>query len=111
MGSFYKLLIECDQQKREKIDHLLGVSNEDPAIGWSLIFEEDSSNFTKALDVFIDLISRNLNELREINVSPDNISFWYMYEYEQQCNMEFAPGITKGIGDLGIVFCISCWQK
>ncbi|WP_256012517.1 hypothetical protein [Desertivirga xinjiangensis] len=111
MSSFYKLFIECDEQRKKMIDRLLGVSNGDPDIGWSLIVEEDSPDFPHALDAFISLISKNLAELREINVSVDEISFWYMYEYEQQCNMEFAPHITKGIGDLGIVFCVSCWEK
>ncbi len=34
-----------------------------------------------------------------------------MYEYEQQCNMEFKPKIMKQIGNLGVVLCISCWEK
>lgn len=111
MGSFYRLLIQCDTEKKEKIDLILGESNDDPEIGWSLIIEEDSPKFTSALNLFIDLITENLNELNEIGISMDMITFWYMYEYEQQCNMEFWPDITKRIGELGIVLCISCWEK
>lgn len=73
----------------------------------NLQIEEESPKFTYALKFFTDLIGDNLRELIEINVSLDMITFWYMYEYEHQCNMEFSPDITKRIGELGIVLCIS----
>ncbi|WP_448105199.1 hypothetical protein [Pedobacter panaciterrae] len=111
MGSFYRLLIQCDIEKKKEIDIILGESNDDPEIGWSLIIEEDSPRFNQALNFFIDLIETNLIKLKNIGVSIDMITFWYMYEYEQQCNMEFWPDITKRIGELGIVLCISCWEK
>jgi hypothetical protein len=111
MGSFYRLLIQCDLEKKEKIDVVLGESNDDPEIGWGMLIEEDSPKFNQALNSFIDLIDSNLLKLKEIGVSTSEISFWYMYEYEQQCNMEFSPDITKKIGELGIVLCVSCWEK
>ena len=111
MGSFYRLLIQCDIEKKKEIDIILGESNDDPEIGWSLIIEEDSPRFNQALNFFIDLIETNLIKLKNIGVSIDMITFWYMYEYEQQCNMEFWPDVTKRMGELGVVLCISCWEK
>jgi hypothetical protein len=49
--------------------------------------------------------------LKDNGISTDDITIWYMYEYKQQCNMEFWPNITKRIGELGIVLCITCWEK
>lgn len=111
MGSFYRLLIQCDLEKREKIEAVLGESNDVPEIGWGMLIEEDSPTFNQALSLFIDLIDNNLLKLKEIGVSTSEISFWYMYEYEQQCNMEFTPDITKRVGELGVVLCVSCWEK
>ena len=111
MGSFYRLLIQCDIERKKEIDAIIAESNDDPEIGWSLIIEEESPKFGQALNFFIDLIETNLIKLKNIGVSIDMITFWYMYEYEQQCNMEFWPDLTKRIGDLGIVLCISCWEK
>ena len=111
MASFYRLLIQCDLEKKREIDVVLGESNDTPGIGWGMLIEEDSPKFNQALSLFIDLIDNNLLKLKEIGVSTSEISFWYMYEYEQQCNMEFSPDITKRIGELGIVLCISCWEK
>ena len=111
MGSFYRLQIKCDIELRKNIDNILGKSNEDSEIGWSLVIEEYSSLYIQALNHFIDLININLPQLTEIGVSMKMVTFWYMYEYEEQCNMEFGPEITKKIGDLGVVLCISCWEK
>jgi len=111
MSSFYRLLIQCDIEKKEKVDLILGESNDNPEIGWSLIIEEGSPNFTKALNLFIDLIANNLTKLKKIGISGSLITFWYMYEYQGQCNLEFGPDITRRIGELGIVLCVSCWEK
>ena len=111
MGSFYRLLIQCNIEQKERLDVVLGESNDNPEIGWSFVIEETSVHFTKALNIFIDLISDNIDEIQKIGIPMDIISFWYMYEYEQQCNMEFRPDITKRLGDLGIVLCVSCWEK
>jgi hypothetical protein len=111
MSSFYRLFIQCDQQQKKKIDLILGKSNDSVEIGWSLIIEESHPKFPLSLDLFVELISNHFMELSDIGVTTDTITFWYMYEYEHQCNMEFWPDITKRIGDLGIVLCIICWEK
>jgi hypothetical protein len=111
MGSFYRLQIRCNSQNNEKLESILGKSNDEPAVGWGLKIEEDSPKFTQALNLYVELIDANIKELRKYDISADDITIWYMYEYEQQCNMEFWPDITKRIGELGIVLCISCWEK
>jgi hypothetical protein len=111
MGSFYRLQIKCNKEQQEKLDFILGKSNDFSEVSWSLVVEEDSPVFTTALDHFSNLITNNLVKLKEIEVSMDMITFWVMYEYEQQCNLEFWPDMTKKIGELGVVLCISCWEK
>jgi hypothetical protein len=111
MGSFYKLQIQCDIKKKGQLDLMLGESNDDLNLGWNLVIEENAPEFNQALNVFIDLVSNNLPKLKEIGIPLSAITFWYMYEYEHQCNMEFWPDITKKIGELGIVLCISCWER
>ena len=93
------------------VDSILGVSSSDPEIGWNLIIEEDSPLYTNALNIFIDLISNNLKSLKEVGIVEEIITFWYMYEFEQQCNMEFSPDLMKKMGEIGITLCISCWEK
>jgi len=111
MASYYELQINCDVNKKRKVEHILGKSNRDFKKDWYLRIEESSSDYLYALKKFVAIIKTNLEELKEIGINEDNISFWYMHEYEQQCNMEFEPAIMKQIGDLGVVLCISCWEK
>lgn len=111
MGTAYEIRIDCDEQKKKIIEGILGLSSDDSLRGWSLTIEEDSPQFLDALNVFSNLISINLQKLDKVGIKTDMITFWYLYEYEQQCNMEFWPDIMKKIGELGIVLCISCWEK
>ena len=111
LGSCYEMRIRCDGETKTKLEEILGSSSDESERGWSLTINEDSSKYNDALNIFIDLVAKNLSNLTEIGVPVDMITFWYLYAYEQQCNMEFWPGITKKIGDLGIVLCISCWEK
>ena len=111
MGSFYRLQIQCDVEGKAMVESILGKSNDSPELDWGFIIEEDSPDFVNALDLFIELITQNRSLLEGIGVAAGSITFWYMYEYDQQCNMEFSPNITKQIGELGITLCISCWEK
>lgn len=111
MGSAYEIRINCNEQMKKSIELILGLSSDHSSTGWSLTIEEQSPQFLNALNVFIDLISSNLPKLNDCGITADMITFWFLYEYEQQCNMEFWPDVTRKIGDLGIVLCISCWEK
>lgn len=111
MASFYKLQIKSDLTQKKKIEKILGPSNVDENLGWGLIIDEESELFESSLIYFSDLIRDNLIELKNINITVDKITFWYFYEYEHQCNMEFWPNITRAVGELGVVLCISCWEK
>jgi hypothetical protein len=111
MGSVYEIRIDCDEQQKKGIEGFLGLSSDDSPDGWRLVIEEDSPKYINALENFVDLILTNLHLLNSLGIVQDNITFWYLYEYDQQCNMEFWPDITKKIGDLGVVLCISCWEK
>lgn len=111
MGSFYRLNIDCEPGTKEKLEQILGPANDEWSRGWSLLISEDSHQFIHALPFFSGLIESNLYSLKELGIQMDSVSFWYLYEYNGQCNMEFGPDLTKKMGDLGITLCISCWEK
>jgi hypothetical protein len=111
MPSYYRLKIDCSPDERKQIESILGPANDKFSGGWAIILDEKSPIFRVALTYFADIISTNLSNLKKIGISTDAITFWYLYEYIGQCNMEFSPDITKKIGDLGINLCISCWEK
>jgi hypothetical protein len=111
MPSYYRLKIDCSPSKKKQLDSILGPSNDEFSGGWAWILDEKSPHFPGALIYFADFITANLHTLKNAEISMDDITLWYLYEYVGQCNMEFGPDITKKIGELGVVFCISCWEK
>ena len=53
-------------------------------------------------------LTQQINWLKK---NTQNISIWCLYEYDEQCNMEFQPNELKRLGDAGITLCISCWRR
>lgn len=75
------------------------------------VIEEQKDPFYDFINRFLDLLENKYDKLAEIGIKRSDISFWYLYEYDQQCNMEFDPTRLKRLGDNGITLCISCWDS
>ena len=76
---------------------------------WSYSVDESADNFD-FINIFLDKLEPNFDELQKLGVTKDDITFWLLYAYDQQCGMEFAPKEMKRLGDNGITLCIDCWQ-
>lgn len=112
MGSCYELRISSDEIQKVGIEAILGISNGDQDFSWwQMIIEEDEALYNGVLPHFLSLMELHIDELRGIGISSDMITIWYLYAYENQCNMEFDPEFTLRLGKLGITLCISCWEK
>jgi len=70
--------------------------------------EDDWIDF---VDVFYKSLNGKFEILESIGVKKGDITIWYYYEYDQQCNMEFSPENLSKLAELGITLCISCWEK
>jgi len=44
-------------------------------------------------------------------VARNEILFWMLYEYDQQCGMEFHPQEIIRLGQSGIHLNIDCWTN
>lgn len=112
MKYYYSLRIDIEKDKSILLDQILGVSHNMHNLNWGLekIIESEDSAFD-FIDYFIGVLKDNYSKLEKIGVSRDNISIWMLYEYDQQCNMEFSPQQLLRIGKEGLTFCISCWEK
>ena len=79
---------------------------------WEYILKEDIiDEHIDFIGIFSRLLKIKIGQLEGIGICKDMISIWYNYEYDGQCNIEFNANELKIIGELGITFCISCWQK
>lgn len=112
--SIYNLRILCssDEQK-EKVSKLLSVKpTKQMGNTWSLEVEErESDEYFDFINHFLDILEGKYEQLESIEISREDISLWFLYEYENQCNMEFLPNDLKRLGNNGISFCISCWAS
>lgn len=109
----YNLRISCSSDiQKEKISRILGVkANKKMSRTWCVeVEEEEIDKYFDFIKHFIDILEGKYEQLRSIDISKDDISIWFLYGYENECNMEFIPSDLKRIGDNGIGFCISCWE-
>jgi hypothetical protein len=63
------------------------------------------------INKFLDMLEPKFGELKELGVTRDDISIWFLYNYDQQCNIEFDSQRMKRLGESGVTLCISCWEK
>jgi hypothetical protein len=75
------------------------------------IVTENEDPYYDFINNFLDLFENKYEALKKIGITRDCISFWLLYEYDQQCNLEFDPQRMKRLGEAGIVLCISCWDN
>jgi len=112
--SIYNLRISCSSDgQKEKVSNLLNVKPT-KLMGniWCLEVEErESDQYFDFINYFLNILEGKYNQLKSIEISKEDISLWLLYEYDDQCNLEFLPNNLKRLGDNGISFCVSCWTS
>lgn len=79
---------------------------------WTYSVEtNDDEPYYDFINQFLDILEPNFGNLEKLGIKRDDISFWHLYEYDQQCAMEFMPKQMERLGRNGITLCIDCWQK
>ena len=111
MNSEYILRINTDKERYNIITSLLALQPTSIESYWECSINENSILFTDSINYFLDLIEKNIEKLNQNKIISENISIWCLYEYDEQCNMEFHPNELKRLGDAGITLCISCWRR
>jgi hypothetical protein len=93
------------------VAHVLGRKSADEVGDWSLVIEEKQEDPPAPfVEEFLAVLDGHFDALAAIGVSRDDVTAWVLYEYDQQCNLEFTPEVMTRLGAVGISLCISCWQ-
>lgn len=113
MNLYYSLRISAPDEQYAAIDAILNVKSNFPiSSGWGVgVTIGDDDPYISFINVFLDILEGKYDELNKIGVTRDHISIWKLYEYENQCNMEFMPKDMYRMGKEGIAFCVSCWEE
>ncbi len=75
------------------------------------VIDEDENPYYDFINKFLDILENKYETLAKLGIERNDITIWLLYEYDQQCNMEFDPIRLKRIGDNGVTLCISCWDS
>lgn len=110
----YKLQIKSSSiEKTEKLSNLLSIK-ESKISGFSWILEkvdDFKGEYFDIIDYYIKILIKNSNLFKSSEFNNTEITLWILYEYKNQCNLEFSSVDLKKISDLGIHLCISCWEE
>ena len=110
MNYFCSLQISTDTEQANKISQILEVESNYPQVAWGYRLIVKDNVYTNFVDVFLGILEGKYDKLKEIGIEKEDISIWMIYEYNNQCNMEFSPSDMKKLGDSGITFCVSCYD-
>jgi len=111
MKYFYSLRIDCEESNIAIINDILQVESNYHEVGWGLeIIQDGKEDYVDFINNFLDILESKYDSLREIEIPRSRISIWLIYEYQDQCNLEFAPEDLKRLGNNEISLCISCYE-
>jgi hypothetical protein len=86
--------------------------SQDPYGVWTYgVDTNEDDPYFDFIHVFLDALDPVMDQLQQLGIEKEAITFWLIYEYDQQCAMEFHPSEMARIGSSGIVLCIDCLQK
>jgi hypothetical protein len=111
MKYFFSLRIDAKPEQVSKITDILDVEPNFPQVAWGYKLDIKDNGYTNFVEYFLGFLEGRLDKLDDVGISREDISIWMIYEYEEQCNMEFTPSDMKKLGDNGITFCISCYKR
>lgn len=109
MKTYYQLQIVHPEP--QTVERLMGIPSSLEDSDWTYcleVGEEDPP--VPFIQTFLDLLHDKFERLEAMGVQRSDISIWLLYEYDDQCNLEFSPSQLAALGSAGIALCVSCWQ-
>lgn len=116
---YYQLFIDTDNNSEtyNSLTKLLGLqptekdkNSKDRYSSWMyMVAESDNDRSFDFINAFLDILEPKFVALEKLGVPKDKILFWMLYEYDQQCGMEFHPQEMMRLGQSGIHLNIDCW--
>ena len=109
MRTFY--ILRVGGASREDVARVLGIASTSDMGYWECELKEGASDPPiPFVERFTALLAGKFEALEKVGVSRDDINVRVLYEYDEQCNLEFPPQDLRLLGQAGIGLCVSCWQ-
>ena len=111
---FFRIEIDTILDNFEKIDAILNIQRNRNTGYWTyeIVHVDDFLNIkeTTVISHFLNILEGKYSQLLKLRIQSSDITFWMVYEYDNECNMEFHPKETKRLGENGITLCVSCYR-
>lgn len=111
MKYYFSLRINARQDQIDKITEIIGVKPNYPQVSWGYKINTKNNYYMSFVDRLLNMLNNKYEKLKNIGIETDDISIWMIYEYDEQCNMEFNPKDLKRLGENGITLCVSCYES
>jgi hypothetical protein len=111
LKTYFSLRIHTSKDKYNNVSKILNIDLLDLSRGWTYEVETSQDKYYDFINKLLDILEGHYQELENIGISRKAISIWMIYEYNQQCNLEFFPKDMKRLGNNEITLCISCYMK
>lgn len=110
MSSYNKLQInfEPSVETYNTITEIIGINpskgedsklQNDIPCSWNYeITTNEEDQYFDFINNFLDMLESKYESLAKLKIQRSNISIWLLYEYQQQCNIEFDPIRMKRLG-------------
>lgn len=108
----FSLRISIQEENQiDIINNILNIKSNYSQCGWGLEITEEVAPDFSFISYFLSILENKYEKLEQVGIYREDISIWLLYEYSNQCNMEFSPNDLYKLGKEGITLCISCWEK
>ncbi len=117
MKHIYRLQIKFDPSFHtiETLNSIFGIKNKKGIVypdEWIYEVEENEDDqYFDFINFFLSILEPNFDTLESLKIPRENITLWMLYEYDQQCNIEFSAKQLTRLGKSEISLNVSCWQK
>ncbi len=120
---YYQLFIDTDNNAEtynsvtdilelQPTESAKNMTSEDRYSTWMyMVSETETDQYFDFINNFLDILEPKFDDLEKLGVTRDKILFWKLYEYDQQCGMEFHPQEMARLGQSGIHLNIDCWAN
>lgn len=105
--AYYSLRVNTKDIK--SVEEILGIQSISNDIWIHELIQKEDNEYIDCIDIFSKILIDNLILLEERWIRKEDISIWLLYNFEDQCNLEFSVEQIKKVSELGLWLNISCY--
>lgn len=109
---YYSIKIKNGDVPKVKINKVLGVKSLNKSSIWKFqIIEHKNTPPVFFIKKAYEILKDKFEVLeKELGIEKGQITIWQIIQYRGECNFEMSPEDAKLISEMGVTFCLSCYE-